>query len=59
MEAGCLEWSAVVSVVLRDALAVVRVVSAAKDAPVPPVARLVHGLKALTTFTQTHWWGAG
>lgn len=55
LEAGCLEWSAVVSVVLRDALAVVRVVTAAKDAPVASVARLLAGLQAFTLFTQTHW----
>lgn len=55
LEAGCLEWSAVVSVVLRDALAVVRVVTAAKDAPLPALSRLLHGLTALTLFTHTHW----
>lgn len=58
LEAGCLEWSILVAVVLRDALAVLRVVTLARAPDVP--ARVIHsltrGLQELLQFTNTEWY---
>lgn len=58
LEAGCLEWSVVVAVVLRDALAVLRVVTLARapDVPAQVITRLTTGLQDLLHFTNTEWY---
>lgn len=58
LEAGCLEWSVVVAVVLRDALAVLRVVTLARapDVPAQVINRLSTGLQDLLLFTNTEWY---
>lgn len=57
LEAGCLEWSVVVAVLLRDALAVLRVVTLARapDVPAQVIIRLTAGLQDLLHFTNTEW----
>lgn len=57
LEAGCLEWSVVVAVILRDALAVLRVVTLARapDVPAQVINRLTAGLQDLLLFTTTEW----
>ncbi|XP_045104693.1 guanine nucleotide exchange factor subunit Rich-like isoform X1 [Portunus trituberculatus] len=59
LEAGCLEWSVVVAVVLRDALAVLRVVTLARapDVPAQVINRLTAGLQDLLLFTTTECLG--
>ncbi|XP_042872511.1 guanine nucleotide exchange factor subunit Rich-like isoform X2 [Penaeus japonicus] len=59
LEAGCLEWSVVVAVVLRDALAVLRVVTLARapDVPAQVITRLTTGLQDLLHFTNTECLG--
>ncbi|XP_022920815.2 guanine nucleotide exchange factor subunit Rich [Onthophagus taurus] len=54
LEAGCLEWSLLISVLLRDAMAVVRTVNAAKspDQTIESVARLKQGLQILYFWTN-------
>ena len=36
VEASCLEWAAVAAIVLRDAMAIIRIVNAARSAPDAP-----------------------
>lgn len=57
MEASCLEWSLLISVLLRDAMAVVRTVNAAKspDQSIEAVSRLRQGLLLLNYWTNTEW----
>lgn len=57
MEAGCLEWSLLISVLLRDAMAVLRTVNATKspDQPIEAVSRLKQGLQILHYWTRTEW----
>ncbi|XP_069939686.1 guanine nucleotide exchange factor subunit Rich isoform X2 [Cherax quadricarinatus] len=59
LEAGCLEWSVVVAVVLRDALAVLRVVTLARasDISAQVIIRLTTGLQDLLHFTNTECLG--
>ncbi|KAG5887614.1 hypothetical protein JTB14_002623 [Gonioctena quinquepunctata] len=59
MEAGCLEWSLLISVLLRDAMAVVRTVNAAKshDQSIEAVSRLRQGLIILNYWTSTECLG--
>ncbi|CAH1163628.1 unnamed protein product [Phaedon cochleariae] len=59
MEATCLEWSLLISVLLRDAMAVVRTVNAAKshDQSIEAVSRLRQGLLILTYWTNTECLG--
>ncbi|XP_074042541.1 guanine nucleotide exchange factor subunit Rich isoform X2 [Leptinotarsa decemlineata] len=59
MEAGCLEWSLLLSVLLRDAMAVVRTVNAAKshDQSIEAVSRLRQGLIILNYWTSTECLG--
>lgn len=59
MEAGCLEWSIIISVLLRDALAIVRTVNAAKsiDQSIEAVSRLKQGLQILHYWTHTECLG--
>lgn len=57
MEASCLEWSLLISVLLRDAMAVLRTVNAAKsqDQSIESVSRLRQGLWFLSYWTNTEW----
>lgn len=57
MEAGCLEWSLLISVLLRDAMAVLRTVNAAKsqDHSIEAVSRLRQGLLILNYWTNSEW----
>jgi RAB6A-GEF complex partner protein 1 len=57
MEAGCLEWALVLSVLLRDAMAVLRTTFAARtaDQPIEVVKRLKNGLEALMAWSNTQW----
>ncbi|CAH0551725.1 unnamed protein product [Brassicogethes aeneus] len=59
MEASCLEWSLLISVLLRDAMAVVRTVNAAKsyDQNIESVSRLRQGLLILNFWTNTECLG--
>lgn len=59
MEASCLEWSLLISVLLRDALAVLRTVNAAKspDQSIESVKRLKQGLQILHYWTDTQCLG--
>lgn len=57
MEASCLEWSLIISILLRDAMAVLRTVNAAKslDQSIEAVSRLKQGLQLLHYWTNTEW----
>lgn len=57
MEANCLEWSLVFSIILRDAMAVLRLINAAKshDQPAETVSRLRQGLLIINYWTNTEW----
>ncbi|KAK9744460.1 RIC1 [Popillia japonica] len=59
MEASCLEWSLLISVLLRDAMAVLRTVNAAKsaDQTIESVSRLKQGLQILYYWTNTECLG--
>ncbi|CAG9862515.1 unnamed protein product [Phyllotreta striolata] len=59
MEANCLEWSLVLSILLRDAMAVVRLINAAKshDHPAETVSRLRQGLLIINYWTNTECLG--
>ncbi|XP_017769219.1 PREDICTED: guanine nucleotide exchange factor subunit Rich [Nicrophorus vespilloides] len=59
MEASCLEWSLLISVLLRDALAVLRTVNAAKspDQSIESVKRLKQGLQILHYWTHSQCLG--
>lgn len=59
MEASCLEWSLLISVLLRDAMAVLRTVNAAKsqDQSIESVSRLRQGLWFLSYWTNTECLG--
>lgn len=57
MEAGCLEWCLVVSVLLRDVLAIHRVSNAARspDQSYDAVVRLKEGFLTLLQWSNTEW----
>jgi hypothetical protein len=59
MEANCLEIASLISVLLKDALALIRIVNAARstslDVDIPVVARLYQNLKALEAWAQSEW----
>lgn len=57
MEASCLEWSLLISIMLRDAMAVVRTVNAARSAEcsVESMSRLRQGLQLLFFWTNSQW----
>jgi len=57
MEAGCLEWALLISVLLRDAMAVFRTTNAARspDHSVEAILRLKEGLMALCHWSGTEW----
>lgn len=57
MEASCLEWSLLISILLRDAMAVLRTVNAVKshDQTIESVSRLYQGLTLLQFWTNNEW----
>jgi hypothetical protein len=57
MEAGCLEWALLISVLLRDDMAVLRTTNAARspDHSVEAILRLKEGLVALCQWSGTEW----
>lgn len=57
LEAGCLEWALLVSIVLRDVLAVVRTVNTASmtDTVLEMVGRMREGLSYLELWADTEW----
>lgn len=59
MEAGCLEWSLIISILLRDAMAVIRTVNAAKspDQNAESVMRLKQGMHLLHYWINTECLG--
>lgn len=59
MEASCLEWSLLISILLRDAMAVLRTINAAKspDQSAEAVARLKQGLHLLNYWIGTECLG--
>ena len=58
LEASCLEWALILAVVLRDSLAVVRVVNTASltDTPLDMVGRMREGLSYLELWADTEWY---
>jgi hypothetical protein len=58
VEAGCLEWALLVGVVLRDAMAVVRVVNTASmlDTPIEVIGRMREGLSFMQRWADTEWY---
>lgn len=59
MEASCLEWSLIISILLRDAMAVLRTVNAARspDQSVEAVMRLKQGMHLLNYWINTECLG--
>ncbi|XP_033737683.1 RAB6A-GEF complex partner protein 1-like [Pecten maximus] len=59
LEAGCLEWALIFSILLRDALAVVRTVNTASmtDTPLEIIARMREGLSYLELWSDTECLG--
>ncbi|XP_065331674.1 guanine nucleotide exchange factor subunit Rich isoform X2 [Cloeon dipterum] len=59
VEAGCLEWALVLSILLRDAMAVLRTIFAARtaDQSIEVVRRLKDGLEALMSWSNTQCYG--
>ena len=57
MEASCLEWALLISVLLRDAMAVLRTTNAARssDHSAESVQRLKEGLMSLCHWSNTEW----
>jgi hypothetical protein len=57
LEAGCLEWAMIISLVLRDVEAVVRTVNTASmtDTPLEMVARMREGISYLELWADTEW----
>jgi hypothetical protein len=57
MEANCLEIASLISVLLKDALALIRIVNAARSTPGDKtvVTRLYQNLKALEAWAQSEW----
>lgn len=57
LEAGCLEWALLISIVLRDVLAVVRTVNTASmtDTVLEMVGRMREGLSYLELWADTEW----
>jgi len=55
VEAGCLDWAAVAAAVLRDAMAIIRIVNAARSSPEAGdvVAGLHHGFVQIENYAQT------
>ncbi len=57
LEANCLEIATVISIVLKDALALIRIVNAARTSGDSKVCvmRLFKGMKALDQWAQNEW----
>lgn len=57
-EAGCLEWALLLAIILRDSLAVIRVVNTASptETPLDMVARMREGLSYLELWADTEWY---
>ncbi len=57
LEANCLEIATVISIVLKDALALIRIVNAARTSPDSKVCvmRLFKGIKAMDHWAHTEW----
>ena len=57
LEAGCLEWSLLICIILRDTMAVVRTVNTAvmTDTPLEVVARMREGMSFVELFADTEW----
>jgi hypothetical protein len=57
MEANCLEIASLISVLLKDALALIRIVNAARSTTGDKtvVTRLYQNLKALEAWAQSEW----
>lgn len=57
MEASCLEWSLLISILLRDAMAVLRTINAARspDQSIEAVMRLKQGMHFLHYWINTEW----
>ena len=57
VEAGCLDWAAVAAAVLRDAMAIIRIVNAARSAPnaAEVVTRLHSGFVQIENYAATTW----
>ena len=57
LEASCLELASIVSIVLKDSLALIRIVNAARTSSDnrTTVSRLYHNLKALEAWAQADW----
>lgn len=55
VEAGCLEWSALLTLILRDSVLFLRVLTMASQTDAPPeaIVRLNNGLAAFETWTNT------
>lgn len=58
MESTCLEWAVLISIILRDAMAVIRIVNAAKasDVPQDSTNRLKEGLASLERWADREWY---
>ena len=58
LEASCLEMASVISIVLKDALALIRIVNAARTSSgesASTVARLFQCIKALEVWAKSEW----
>ena len=57
MEANCLEIASLISVILKDALALIRIVNAVRSPPEDKtsVSRIFQNLKALEAWAQSEW----
>ena len=59
LEASCLEIASVISIVLKDALALIRIVNAARTSThgdnAACVARLFQCIKALEVWAKSEW----
>ena len=57
MEANCLEIASLISVILKDALALIRIVNAVRSPPEDKtaVSRIYQNLKALEAWAQSEW----
>ncbi len=57
LEACCLEWALLLAVILRDAMAVVRIVNTASltETPIEMVGRMREGVSFLELWADTEW----
>ncbi len=59
LEAGCLEWAMLIAIILRDNMAVIRIVNTASltDTPIEIVARMREGISLLERWANTECFG--